>query len=221
VKCCKDLCVCLSSLDGLTVQSSVIHDLCSSQEEADTTIILHCLYVSAQDATLDIIVRSPDTDVFLLLIQYGCQITGKVYFDTGTGNKRRIINIKHVMDSQGHKMCKALLGLHSMTGSDRTSAFVRKGKVKPYTLLRKHTDFLQAFAEHGTTETVSEETLQSLETFVCKLYSNKHYVNINQLRYDLTKQKFTLCGSKLLSDTKGIDMSLLPPCRCEEACATM
>ena len=84
--------------------------------------------------------------------------------------------------------------------------------MKSYNTLMKHT-VLEAFAGLGASETTSEETYQFLETFVCKLYSNKHYDNITQLRYDLTKQKFTLSGSQLLSDTKGVDMSLLDPCR--------
>ena len=49
------MCMLVSS-DGLAVQSSDVHELCSSQEEADTRIILHCLHVSEHDATLDIIV---------------------------------------------------------------------------------------------------------------------------------------------------------------------
>ena len=78
---CKDLCVCLSSSDGLAVQCSDVYELCSPQEEADTRIIiiLHCLHVTEHDATLDIIIRSPDTDVIILFLQYGCQIAGKVY----------------------------------------------------------------------------------------------------------------------------------------------
>ena len=60
---CKDLCVCLSSSDGLAVQCSDVYELCSPQEEADTRIIVHCLHVTEHDATLDIIIRSPDTDV--------------------------------------------------------------------------------------------------------------------------------------------------------------
>ena len=79
------MCMLVSS-DDLAVQSSDVHELHSSQEEADTRIILHCLHVSEHDATLGIIVWLPDTDVFILLLQYGCQIAGKVYFDPGTGN---------------------------------------------------------------------------------------------------------------------------------------
>ena len=76
---CKDLCVCLSSSDGLAVQCSDVYELCSPQEEADTRIILHCLHVTEHDTTLDIIIRSSNTDVIILLLQYGCQIAGKVY----------------------------------------------------------------------------------------------------------------------------------------------
>ena len=72
--------------DGLAVHSSDVHELGSSQEEKDTRIISNCFHVSEHDAALDILIRSPDTDIIILLLQYGCQIAGKVHFDPGTGN---------------------------------------------------------------------------------------------------------------------------------------
>lgn len=81
-------CTCFTSEDGLTIKHTTQEDLCSSQEEADTKIILHCFHASkyCQDNS-PIRVRSPDTDVFMLLIRYASNIENIVFFDTGTGNK--------------------------------------------------------------------------------------------------------------------------------------
>ena len=45
----------------------------------------------------------------------------------GTGNKRRLINVKKVA-SWGNDFCNVLPALHTFTGCDTISAFVRKGK---------------------------------------------------------------------------------------------
>ena len=44
-------------------------------------------------------------------------------------------------------MCDALPGFHAFTGSDYTSAFVRKGKVRPFAFLEKDTVAQKAFAQ--------------------------------------------------------------------------
>jgi len=43
---CEQHCTSLSSSDGVTVDVSDVPDLHSSQEEADTRIILHCMYMA-------------------------------------------------------------------------------------------------------------------------------------------------------------------------------
>jgi hypothetical protein len=91
---CECKCICLTSPDGQETSAVEIQELQSSQEEADTRMILHCLHV-AEDSPRDskIIVRSPDTDVFVLLLNFAQRIEQTVLFDTGTGNKRRLINV--------------------------------------------------------------------------------------------------------------------------------
>ena len=60
----------LTSEDG-TALSAYPEESFSSQEEVDTRIILHCLNVSnSLPQTYCIIVRSPDTDVLVLLAKY-------------------------------------------------------------------------------------------------------------------------------------------------------
>ena len=202
----KEACFCLTSSDGNSVKVEEVRDLFSSQEEADT--ILHSLSADKSESAI-IVVHSPDTDVFILLLHYSEFFDNDVYFETGTGNSRRRINIKTTMTIHGHDVCKALLGIHAVSGCDSTSAFVRKGKVKPLKL-GKQEEFLQAFLELGTDVSLCDALASKLEHFACKLYSAKNYTDINKLRYDTYKQRFT--STQVLS-TEGMDLSLLPPSR--------
>ena len=62
----KDKCYHLTCEDGNEVQTCPHESLFSSQDEADTRIVLHCLEISkASAASSTIIVRSPDTDVLI------------------------------------------------------------------------------------------------------------------------------------------------------------
>ena len=59
---CCEQCFCLSSEDGESVRKELQADICSSQEEADTRIILHCVHISRTCLpSTKIVVRSPDT----------------------------------------------------------------------------------------------------------------------------------------------------------------
>ena len=82
---CERQCTCLSSTDGVTVDVCDVPDLHSSQEEADSRMLLHCMYIAgcAQPHVTSIVVRSPDTDVFVLLLYYSSSINLKILFDTG------------------------------------------------------------------------------------------------------------------------------------------
>ena len=136
-------CISLKSIDGKNVVTEEVEKLCSSHEEADTRMILHCNDVAANSPESSVIlVRSPDTDVFILLLRFVRHINQTVLFDTGTGDKRRLVNVQAVAKDLGDEINLALVALHAFTGCDTTSAFVRRGKVKPLTLLKKHPEFL-------------------------------------------------------------------------------
>ena len=91
-------CISLKSIDGKNVVTEEVEKLCSSHEEADTRIILHCNDVAANSPESSVIlVRSPDTDVFILLLRFVRHINQTVLFDTGTGDKRRLVNVHALM----------------------------------------------------------------------------------------------------------------------------
>ena len=128
---CDTACFFLTSVDGKVTDSRPMINLSSSQEEADTFIILHSIFASkeAKNEELDIIVRSPYTDVFLLLIAFCHKFKHPLYFDTGSANKRRMIHINILC--QMHKDIQDnILGLHAFTGCDVNNAFIQKGKKK-------------------------------------------------------------------------------------------
>lgn len=89
-------------------------DLYSDHEEADTRLVLHAKHASATHDR--IIVRSPDTDVFILLLGHKTAIPAAIYFDTGVGNQRRILDVSKVHSTVGPELCDALIGFHAFTG---------------------------------------------------------------------------------------------------------
>ena len=211
---CENFCFLLTSEDGNITDSRPVPNLSSCQEEADTLIILHGIQASieAEHENVSIIVQSPDTDVFLLLLAFCNKFKHPLYFDTGSANKRRMIHI-NTLSEKYEDIKDSILGLHAFTGCDVNSAFAQKGKKKPLKLLFKSPEFISTFKELGQNESMSDALHLKLEKFVCHLYGKPRYNSTNKLRYDIVRQKYLLKGQNLLSSVKGLDISLLPPCQ--------
>ena len=124
-------CTVITSTDGSRTDAYEVEDLKSSQEEADSRIILHLHHMASQiSEEITIVIRSPDTDVFILL-KYVQTIKQTVLFDTGVGDKRRLIDVQKVINETGQEICEVLPSFHAFSGCDSVSAFVRKGKLLP------------------------------------------------------------------------------------------
>ena len=77
----EETCLLLTSSDDKHTEATEVVELRSSQEEADTPIVLHCKHMAAElspDST--IVVRSPDTHVFILLLKFGQDILNPFAF---------------------------------------------------------------------------------------------------------------------------------------------
>ena len=92
-----------------------IPELHCDHEEADTRLLLHAKHATPNYDS--IVIRSPDTDVFIILMGLKSSLDAAVYMDTGTGNNRRIISIDKVSEDIGADMCSAIISFHSFTGS--------------------------------------------------------------------------------------------------------
>ena len=179
---CGKECYCLRSDDAVTTSMTVVQALFSEQEEADTRIVLHCQYAGLEAGSdVSIVVRSPDTDVLVILTFYSSTIRQKVLFDTGTGNNRRIIDISSISVALGPAVSCALPSLHAFTGCDFTSAFVRRGKIKPLHTMEQSPIFTSLFAHLGNSTTVDDDAISQLESFVCAMYNKAAYKDANKL----------------------------------------
>ena len=188
---------------------SLVEELTSNHEEADTRMVLHAKHAS--ESSSKILISSPDTDVFVICLGMQHIINANLFFLTGVKNSRRIIDITTVSENvyTSLNQCEAskdlildsLIGLHSFTGCDTTSAFAGKGKVKPLNLMMKDIRYVKAFAELGRTVNIDDKITDELKRFVCHLYGWKETKSLQDVRYKMYCQS----GGKLSCEK-------LPPC---------
>lgn len=108
-----------------------------------------------------IVLSSPDTDVFFLLLIHTQLIENPVIFESGCGNNRRIINIYDVILKKGKELCFVLPAFYACTGCDSTSAFLRRGKLQLKKFSKNTTFFsnlLQNLAIHYISMTKRTQT---------------------------------------------------------------
>ena len=192
-------CIFLTSSNGVLVEARPEENLFSSQEEADTRMILHCQHIAQHHPTSVIVVRSPDTNVLVLLLKFSQVIDRTILFDTRMGNNRCVLNVNDIVSAKGSDICDVLPALYSFTGCDTTSAFVRHGKVTPLKVLEKRSQFIATFGALGQDIDIQATRFNELEHFVCCTYGKPKYPSVNKLRYDLFMQKFRPKSGYVLS----------------------
>ena len=119
------------------VGKSKIHVLYSNQEETRHTHIVLYVHNASKQGFQSVVIRTPDTDIFFILLHHAHDVPITIYVDIGTGKKRRLINVSEIAKSLGSDWCTALLGYYVFSGEDCTSAFGGKGKVTPLKKLMK------------------------------------------------------------------------------------
>ena len=102
----------LSSGNDGEVSKIEIPCLLSNQEETDTRVILHSIH-AVDNGSQEVCVRSQDSDIFFLLLQFASTIRAKLLFGTGTGNNRRILDITKIADDFTKRRCTGQLALHA------------------------------------------------------------------------------------------------------------
>ena len=201
----------LTSADGLTTTCEEIHALYSNQEETDTRVVLYTLYAQ-QHGYQRVVHRSPDSDIFHILLYYSSQFTIPVLFDTGTKDNRNIWDMTDIGHDLGHEFCEALLGLHVFTGEDTNCAFKGKGKVRPLAKMISKPAYQAAFRQLGRSWDLAEDQRKSLERFTCFMYGYARLSQINDVRVAMIRKMVGGENHKINSTSK-VDLSKLPPCK--------
>lgn len=108
--------------------------------------------------------------------------------------------------------------MHSL--ADYTSAFVRKGKTRPFAMLEKDAEAQMAFAQMASGK-ISDASIEILKKFTAKMYGAKDNckssLNLNDHRYRVFEKSFGPKASPHhpLHNIKGIAGSAIPPCEAE------
>ena len=200
-----------TSQNGRSTEKRELQALSSTQEETDSRVILYCM-CAMEKGYDNVRVKSPDSDIFFILLHFAPSLDNiVVFFDTGTGNRKRLINMSELARGFTQLYCIALMALHAFTGCDTSSAFKGVGKVKPIKLLQKVPRFQSVLARLGDDWEVPVDLMDDLEDFTCSMYSKPRFSKVDELRHFTLKQK---CGvDAQLSASKNVDMGTIPPCR--------
>ena len=179
-------------------------ELYSTQEEADTRMVLHAIHLSQNHNT--IIVKSDDTDVLVLLIYYASQQlleTASISMHAGHGDRQRYIPVSAILEKLGVALCESLPACHALTGCDTTSSLFRIGKTTAFNKLEKHVNDLQGLRTFGLTDCLPEAVVCARQ-YALILYGVKN------------KAKSQPCSSLdklrcILASTTDMPVSQLPP----------
>jgi len=187
-------------------------ELYSTQEEADTRIILHSLFADKQfgynGVKGRIVVQSSDTDVLLLCLHYYSQMvnTEEIWFQTGAVSNikdgRRFLPVHELYRYTGVSVCSLLPAVHALTGCDTTSSFFGIGKKSVYKLLlSKPEQFLSLTSLSAGDQ---ESAIDGGRKFVASLYDPKG--KFKDSHCDLNKLRVKLATAR------SVNLVRLPPC---------
>ena len=185
-----DVCYSFHNENGIMMKA-IEEDFRCSHEEADTRMLFH---ISKVPSPSNIVIRTVDTDVLVIALGalHNLEEGKKVWMETGivTKNTLRYISVNQIHESFGKEFCKALPAFHAFTGCDYTASFNRKGKVRPLKLFENNESIQQVFSKLHDWNTINEEDIMSVESFVCKMYGQKRFASVNELRLELFLKKY-------------------------------
>lgn len=211
-----DFCYNYKTESNKVVRTVDYHLSCQSHEEADTKIIYH---VSKINDASNILIRCSDTDVLVILLgnMMHFEVCHKIWMEVGVGNSQRYVDVSKLYMKLGISLSRALPGFHAFTGCDYNPSFFRKGKNKPFKLLKSFEDYQRAFGDLGDRDVETSTVFPVIEEFVCRMYSVKHVDTVNEARLELFNENYKADNPKdiFAKKIRNFDASNLPPCSTE------
>ncbi len=175
----KDHCYEISSVGATTVD-----ELRSTQEEADTRMLLHAAHAAAAAGYRAVVITSEDTDVFVLSLAVRGFISCPVFVKCGQQTRTTYIDVSRVVRMLGSELCRSLPGLHAFTGCDSVSVFLGKSDITALKLVKQTKSFQTLFQEIGMHWNLTDGQFAKLHEFTCKMYSTTPGIHdVNELRY--------------------------------------
>uniref|UniRef100_H3AH91 Uncharacterized protein n=1 Tax=Latimeria chalumnae TaxID=7897 RepID=H3AH91_LATCH len=166
-----------------------VDDLKTTQEEANTCILLHAKHAAADYKS---IVVADDTDVLVLCLAFNQYIDCNMYIRCSTNIRIRLIDVSKLATAIGHGAYTALIGMHSYTGCDTVSAvtaFAGHGKLSALKLLCGNRKFQDAFTNLGQQWFKCSRCFKNSIIIIIIIITRSSICDVNELRYQLFRVK--------------------------------
>jgi 5'-3' exonuclease len=177
-------------------------EIFSTQEEADTRIILQSMFVNQQmvksNSNGRIVIKSSDNDVLLLSLHFYSKMTNidELWFQTGSitsvKDGRKFIPVHDLYNSLGAEMANILPVAHSLAGCDTTSSYFGIGKKTVYKILKQNTTKYQTLTNLASSDV--DTCVEAGRLLVANLYDPKG--SAKSVHRDLNKLRVKLALSK-------------------------
>lgn len=186
-----------------------VTDLQSNHIEADSRMFCHIFHAVEHNDSAEIIILSPDTDIFVLglYVWHKLEIKGcrGLWFE-GSRKKNRFLGCHLASQSLGENICNILPGLHSLTGCDTTSRIGTKKQMLNSANLNFVQDALRALGDG----LLSSQQLKDLEK-VCTYLLSKEQTTADNLRHKLMCQNigFALNLTRIICTSDALHLHCL------------
>ena len=186
----------------------------SSHIEADYRIVTHIID-GARNGMKSALVRANDTDITVLLLAYLPTIleicpTFVLKFDSGTSINRLVFNMNYMMHNLGPNRCRALLFLHSFTGSDYTPSFYGIGKLSWYDLFLKNTKYDDTLIRLSRyLPSLTQDDFQKVTEFTLEAYKIDQKANMTVSRFEALESPTVNTFRKLPPSCRALYMHTL------------
>lgn len=205
------------------IVTRIVEELsCPEHEEADTKIVYHACSISNQ---VNIVIRSVDTDIAAIMLghMYHLQNNSHIWMLIGTGNNLRYVDLTKIYVKLGESLCRSLPGFHAITGCDYNPVFFRKGKLKPFKILKRTEEYQKAFIKLGKNilfenDNERQSVFDIIQQFICEVYNVGSIIDVDAARLQLfinTYQVSDINEAFSRKKLRNFDASSLPPCKSE------
>ena len=157
-------------------------------------MLLHVKHALAQGYKY-LCIQSLDTDVLVILLGVFHQLWADYSFNDLVLESRREkdtkrVGIKGLAERLGQPLCQALPFLHTLSGSDTTSAFRGKAKKTAVSVLKGFPDAIRVFGDlfHHPFQRIDEnsDAFNVIQRFVILMYSRtSEFEKVNDARLDM------------------------------------
>ncbi|XP_050505694.1 uncharacterized protein LOC126883969 [Diabrotica virgifera virgifera] len=203
------------------IKKTTDYNLCCFHEEADTKIMYH---ICQLPNNYNVEVHCTDSDIPVIILANMKYLKADIQITVNmcSNKKREYLNMNKIYQGLGDKLARALTVCHIFTGNDFNPAFYRKGKKRPFAILKKKQSYQDAFMQ--LLETVPKyldtehEVFKSIEEYVCQIYSLNTKNDIDKGRFEVFERKYKNKNENdkiWRKNLKGFDASNLPPTKKE------